>query len=157
MTVTCPACGLAFEPKRSTQRYCDRACQRNATRGPRTTATSPSQRDDKRRKRSLLIWLNTTYYATPPAQRLGLLKEWLDEAREASGLLRDVLTTPAYVRPTRDDRHSVSFRGSWAYPPVPYLADRFCRKFRACPSWDWLSGRAEEPDTGEMIDVAEAA
>ena len=163
MPATCPACAEPFEPRRRDQRYCSRPCQKaathNATRGPRTTEASPAQRYEKRRKRALLVWLNTTYYETPPAQRLGLLKGWLDAAREAPGLLREVLITPAFARPEKDYRHSASFRGSWAYPPVPYLADKFCQKFRDCRSWEWVSGEADAPETGEVIvnEMPEAA
>ncbi|TDX28177.1 hypothetical protein [Rhodovulum visakhapatnamense] len=96
--------------------------------------------------------MNETYYGTPPGERLGLLKGWLDAARGGDVHLRQVLGNPAFYAPSRDDRRRVCFRRSWAYPPVPYLADRFCMVFLGCRVWEWIGGKAPEPvEIGEVV------
>lgn len=150
----CPRCGNQFQPKRSNQQYCDPACQkaasRNTSRGPRTTACSPTRRVEKRRQWATLAYLNETFYGTPPGQRLGLLKDWLDMARMGDTRLRAVLTRPDFCKWGENKR--ACFRRSYAYPPIPYLAHRFCQRFRACAGSDWVHGRADEPETGEMME-----
>lgn len=152
---SCPHCGAAFRPKRTNQRYCAPACQktatRNTTRGPRTTADSPTRRHEKRRQWATLAYLNETYYGTPPGLRLGLLKDWLDRAREGDTALRAVLTRPAFTK--WEGNEKACYRGCLAYPPVPYLAHRFCLRLRGCTGADWVHGRPEEPEKGKWSDA----
>ena len=146
---TCPNCRTLFHAKRPNQSYCGRTCQKNATRGPRAGNLSSDQRDDNRRDWSLLCWLNKTYYNTRPDERLGLVKDWLDAARDGDARLGRVLSKPAYRAPYKDDR-IIFFRRCWAYPPVPLMADLFCQKLRRCRVWEWVNGSAPEPDSKEV-------
>lgn len=149
----CPHCGATFAPKRTNQRYCAQPCQkaatRNAARGPRTTADSPDRRHEKRLQWATLGYLNETFYGTPQEQRHGLLKEWLDLARSGDTTLRAALTRPDFCKWT--DNARACFRRSLAYPPVPYLALRFCQRLLGCNVVDWVHGRAGEPETGEVF------
>lgn len=155
-TYECPGCGTAYKPRRRNQRYCSRACQKNATRGPRTADASPSRQYDLRRKRALLEWLNTTYYGTPPADRPYVLRGWMDDARRDRGLLRQVFATPGFFNPPLDDRRRVSFHRCWEYPPVPFIADRYCALTLDCRVWQWVNRAAQEPETGEVDDASRA-
>ena len=150
---TCPRCLVAFLPKRTNQKYCNTACQkaatRNTSRGPRTTRASHSKRLEKRYEWAMLGYLNETYYGTRPDQRLGLLKNWLDLSRASEGALRAALTRPDFGKLRGSNR--AHFRRSFAYPPVPYLARCFCRRSLNCTVVDWVHGRANEPETGEVI------
>lgn len=147
----CPRCGITFQPKRRNQRYCTTDCQkkasRNSARGSTSATDSADRRHTKRRQRATLAWLNETYYTTPPGQRLGLLKEWLDTGRAGDTQMKSVLTRPDFLR---RQEQGACFRYNLAYPPVPYLADRFAKRFLGCTSGEWLSGRAAEPETGEV-------
>jgi hypothetical protein len=97
------------------------------------------------------MWLNETYYGTRPDERLGLLKDWLDQARDGNTALRRVLSRPEFYAPDKDEEEKVCFRQCWAYPPVPLLADLFCIDFRDCRVWKWVNGSADEPETGEVL------
>ncbi len=108
----------------------------------------------KRRNLGRLFWLNETFYGTPPGERLGLLMAWLKEARGGNTHLRSVLANPAFFAPPKDQRKKVSFRRSRAYPPVPFLADRMCRRRLGCRVWERVDGTAANPDTGEVIGAA---
>ncbi|KQB12427.1 hypothetical protein LY44_01307 [Rhodobacter capsulatus] len=87
---------------------------------------------------------------TPPGARLGLLKDWLDAARAGNAHLAHVLTNPMFFAPAEERKKSVSFRGKRAYPPIPFLADMYCRKFLGCRVWQWTNGTTSEPETGEV-------
>ncbi len=147
--VRCAKCGAPFAPKRKDQTYCGRACQRNGSRGSRKASASPSQRRANADDWGRLQDLNATYYGTKPAERLGLLKDWLDRARDGDTKLRRVLARPEFFAPERGEWR-VFFRRCWAYPPVPKLADLFCRRLRGCRVWEWVNGSAPEPETGEV-------
>lgn len=153
--VACPGCGVAFTPKRKNQSYCEPPCQkrttRNAARGSRNATDSQEVRHTKRRNRGRLFWLNETFYCTPPGERLGLLMAWLNKARGGNTHLSIVLANPAFFAPPKDQRRKVSFRRSRAYPPVPFLADRLCRRLLGCRVWQWVDGSANEPETGEVM------
>lgn len=101
-------------------------------------------------EKARLIWMNEAFYSTRPDARLGLLKEWLDMARYGNTALRGVLTRPEFFAPEKGDRKAY-FRRCRAYPPAPQLADWFCRKLLNCRVWEWVSGKAPEPETGEVI------
>lgn len=146
---TCPKCQASFQPKRKNQYYCSTKCQKNASRGSRETYKSPSQRYDNHRDWHLLHWLNETYYGTPPRDRLGLIKDWLDAARAGDTRLRRVLANPTFRQGHRDERN-IYFRRCWAYSPVPLVADVFCLRLRNCRVWEWVNGTATEPETGEV-------
>lgn len=154
----CPRCGSSFQPRRTNQIYCHRKCQKtathNANRGSRSASESPERRHEKRRQRATLAWLNETFYGTKPGLRLGLLKEWLDYAREGETGLRAVLSRPDF-RDVND--LGVHHRRNVAYPPVPYLADLFCQRLLGCRVWDWVHDRAIEPETGEVIEDPQLA
>ncbi|WP_444455028.1 hypothetical protein ACTTAI_06765 [Rhodobacter capsulatus] len=147
----CPRCGASFKP-RSNKTYCTSTCAkaatRNRTRGPRVDASDDRYRNYRSFGR--LHWLNETYYTTPPGARLGLLKGWLDAARAGNAHLAHVLTNPMFFAPADEKKKSVSFRGKRAYPPVPFLADMYCRKLLGCRVWQWTNGSAPEPETGEL-------
>lgn len=151
-TRDCPGCGIPFQPSKRNQRYCLPSCQkkasRNSARGSTSASDSPDRRYVKRRQRATLAWLNETYYATPPGARLALLKAWLDAARGGDTHLRGVLSRPDFAKADHD--RATCFRNSRAYPPVPYLADRFSQRLLNCRVWDWVSGCAGEPETGEV-------
>jgi len=55
-----------------------------------------------------------------------------------------------FFAPAEERKKSVCFRGKRAYPPVPFLADRYCRRLLGCRVWQWTNGTAPEPATGEV-------
>jgi hypothetical protein len=65
--------------------------------------------------------------------------------------LRRVLSRPEFFAPEREEFERVCFRRCWAYPPVPLMADLFCRTLRDCRVWEWVNGSAPEPETGEVV------
>lgn len=156
--VGCLRCGLTFQQRRKDQKYCSRACQKanthNAARGSRTTADSREKRYEKRRQWSTLRWMNETYYGTKPGERLGLIKDWLDLARVGDTHLRSVLRRPDFIQNADPD---VCYLGDKGRPAVPYVAHKFCHRFLDCHIWDWVNGRAPEPDTGEVYDPSAIA
>ena len=152
---TCPRCGATFKP-RSNKIFCTRDCARattrNSTRGPRANASDERYRNYRSFGR--LHWLNETYYTTPPGARLGLLKSWLDMARAGNAHLAHVLANPMFFAPEEDRKRGVCFRGKRVYPPVPFLADRYCRRLLGCRVWQWTNGTAPEPETGEVMNAS---
>lgn len=150
----CPGCSTSFTPSRRNQRYCTPPCQKRATRnasrcGPRGDSWDVQHRS--RRDHATLQWLNEVYYGTPPGERLGLVNDWLGRARAGDKHLRHVLGNPLFFAPKEDAWRRVCFRRSRYYPPVPLVADRLCRRLMGCRVWEWVTGRAPEPETGEVV------
>lgn len=147
----CPRCGAAFKP-RSNKTYCTNKCAkaatRNQSRGPRSR--SRDERYRNYRAFDLLGRLNERYYGTPPGERLGLLKNWLDAARFGQTSLGCVLANPEFFAPKDEDKRRVCFRRNRCYPPVSFLADHYCRTLLGCRVWEWVNGNAKEPRTGEV-------
>lgn len=151
--ISCAKCGTDFTPSRRDQRYCSRPCQRHASRGSRTVADSPEKSRRMLDLLDALSDLNEAYYQTPPEDRLPQLKRWLDEARSGNRRLASILTCPRFFRldQTTGEKETICYRRSREYPPVPFLADRFAQRFLDCRGWEWISGQAPEPETGEIL------
>lgn len=102
---SCPGCNHDFMPKRSNQRYCSRACQRNAARGNRTKENAVrSYRHYERAAR-----LSEFIYSIAPRERLGRMKDLLELAVTDSGL-RNILTDPELLNhpPRADNRMNIA-------------------------------------------------
>lgn len=142
---TCQRCGATFTPARKNQRFCARSCQKNAARGDRSL--EKMKIDGSRRARA--DRLISEYLGLPQSLRLAWLKKHLDRARSGDRLTADVLTFP---RAFRTDQASVFAdpRAHGARVALPHLAEWFCRRALGCHVGEWVSGKALEPETGEI-------
>ena len=153
----CPRCGMSFEPRRKDQKFCQRACakaaSRNASRGSRSVADSWSERarcrKHNRRAMELAAWL----YTTPPAERLGLMQELIEAAREYDAQLRGVLTDPRLLRASPQEPWLFFRRSPGAYKTISQAADAYCRKFWGAGVATVVHRRCPEPPTGEDGDT----
>jgi len=95
------------------------------------------------------------YYALPPQERLGNLKNMIELARAQPGRLRSLLVNRMLLKPSRSNKRLFVRRLPYNYFTISELADRYCRRFWNAGVHDVLFGRVEEPPTGEVLLEAE--
>lgn len=114
-TTACPSCNTVFIPKRSNRKYCSRACQRSTTRN-----ASRGDRSNENKHRSWQHYeradrLKEMVYATPPQERLGMMKHILECIPHDAGL-RNILTDPElHMQPPRRDNRLNIAKAANAY------------------------------------------
>lgn len=120
----CPKCGVQFTPKRKDQRFCDRVCQKNATRGSQKAADSKdcARNLETRRHRGHL--LHDMLLRKHPSDRPAFLDEIVTAAREHDWFLRTKLTDRRYLSPRA--AHGTSEGNRWAY--LVQEIDQHCRQ-----------------------------
>lgn len=100
----CPKCGVQFHAKRSNQKFCDRDCQKAATRhsarGTRQIENAQRNRDHYSRAATLCYDLNRM----PAWKRLPFVSRLIMAAKEGDAKLRNILTDPQLLGADRASR-----------------------------------------------------
>ncbi|MCK0120253.1 hypothetical protein MWU61_06860 [Loktanella sp. F6476L] len=105
MKTQCPVCGLAFARRRKDQTYCGPNCRKakyqrqKRAQTPANSAHSHSKRQDNELLFDRSKRLAEMYYTTAPAARLGVLKDFIDQARSGHSGLRQILTNKMLLKP----------------------------------------------------------
>lgn len=86
---TCKGCEQSFTPTRKNQDYCNRRCQKNASRGSRQRENSQMTAIHYQRAHDLFHMV----YGVAPNQRLGAMKNILDTIPQ-DACLRRILSDP---------------------------------------------------------------
>lgn len=146
----CPTCSKPFNPARANQRYCGRACQKNAARGPRTVGESPEQQRRSTVHYSRAMYLAECLYMTPPNKRLGLMQEIIEAAREHDSELRSILTDPKLLRASSDEPGYFFRRAPGAYRTISQAAHAYCKKFWGHGVRAVVHKQVDQPETGEV-------
>jgi hypothetical protein len=128
---TCHQCGSSYTAKRSDARTCSTNCRIKLSRGGR--AMNRTESPSKRRREDELFDLHKvlceTYYTMPPMRRPGYLQSLIERAVAGDAQIKAILTNPVLVRShtgrSGELRKRFHFRGSIAYPTLPYEAHRF--------------------------------
>jgi len=148
---SCPTCAMLYVPRRTNQRYCKRACQKNATRGPQVTEASGEAKRRAIMHNDLARRLAERLYSMPPRERLGFIAEVVETARGASGPLRNVVTDTRLIRAKPEDKRLFYRRSPQVYRTIAQAADAYCRKFWGRGVATVVHGRCPEPETGEVL------
>ena len=86
LEAACPKCATPFVPARSNQTYCSKQCQKNASRGPRTIATSVEERRRHESRIGRLQGLSDALFETPPKDRTSFMVALINEGRRKAEL-----------------------------------------------------------------------
>jgi len=127
--ISCPTCDGRYVPRRTNQRYCNRACQRNATQGQRGGAHSPEAKRRNYAHYARSTWLCYDINRMPKEKLLGFLAEIIEAAREHDGQLRGILTDPKLLGACRGSTIGKLYPDT-ADPSVKNIAkvaDTYCR------------------------------
>lgn len=160
---TCPECGTAF-PYRSNKRFCSPTCRKNESQkrrrkdNPVNAQNNPTTRREQHEVYELADRLTETLYSMPLTERLGYMEELVQLARSGDcPKLRKIMTNPAFIRPSRQDR-KLFWRGSSEYCTIAQAADRYCRysPWQASVA-KVVRGQVPEPPTGEVHEALAAA
>lgn len=119
----CSKCGVQFQPKRKDQRFCDRVCQKNASRGSQKAAdnTASARQIEGQRHRGHL--LHDMLLRKHPSDRPAFLEEIVTAARDHDWFPRRKLTDRRYLSPKA--AHGTSEGNRWAY--LVQAIDQHCR------------------------------
>ena len=88
-------------------------------------------------------------YTLPVDERLGFMKDIVDDARSGNTKLRQLLLNPAILRARWDEKHLFHRRCPRAYRTIGQAADAYCRRYWGASLRDVLYGKAQEPDCCE--------
>lgn len=125
ISITCPVCTINFVPKRSNQKYCAKSCQNNASRDSREHEYIARNKMHYIRARDLAELV----YSAPVNQRLGIMKNILEAAREHDATLRNILTDPTFLKASHDDKYLFHRRAPGSYKTISQAANAYCKKF----------------------------
>ena len=89
-------------------------------------------------------------YDLPPFERLGFMKDMIDEARAGNTQLRELLSNYKLRHPNPVDEAWMFPRGNRGYCTLAQAADRYCWRFWGTHVTDVVYCRCEEPDDGEL-------
>lgn len=143
----CTNCGAEF-PYRSNKIYCSKSCGRHARRPKQSSKHSPTKKLDNKRFFEEARFLAETMYDLPPFERLGFMKELIDQARAGDTRLRELLSN---YKLRRANPHEAWWfpRGCREYCTISQAAQNYCRRFWKANVSDVVYCRVGEPETGE--------
>lgn len=90
-----------------------------------------------------------SYYNLPPFERLGHMKELVDEARGGNSKLRNLLSNYYLRHPSESDKW-LHARGSRGYGTIAQAANAYCWRYWGTHVTDVVYNRCDEPETGEV-------
>ena len=144
---TCPQC-LGTFPYRKGKTYCGVNCRVYASRPKQNSECS----HDVARENAVFFdkarRIAEMMYELPPFERLGFMKDMIDEARAGNTQLRKLLSNYKL-------RHADPKNESWMHPwgdrsymTLAQAADAYCRRFWGTHVTNVVYGRCAEPDDG---------
>jgi len=146
----CPHCGNLFLPRRKNMIFCKENCRKAFSRGPQNSANSRT----KARKNAELFdaarRMGEKYYLIPPIERLGYLKELIDDARSGNTALREILSNWKLMHPNPINETWIFPRGHRNYSTIAQLAQFYCWRFWKADVADVVYNRVSDPPTGEV-------
>ena len=146
---TCPQCETQY-PFRKGKIYCSPNCRKAASRGIQNSRTSKAKARDNYEFFDTARRMGETLYSLPLSQRLGHMKELIDEARAGNTALREILSNYKLRHPNPKDDSWMFPRGHRAYCTIAQAADRYCRKFWGAYVTDVVYNKVPEPDDGQI-------
>lgn len=98
--LVCPKCEASFSPNRSNQKFCSRPCSKAATRNTARGDRSSENKAMRTAHYDRAKWLAKRLYSAPPRERLGVMKDILEEAKDKKlgAGLRRVLSDPKLLK-----------------------------------------------------------
>jgi hypothetical protein len=148
---TCPQCLSSF-PYRKGKTYCRPTCRVYASRPKQNSEFSIT----KKRQNALFFdkarRIGNMLYDLPPFERLGFMKDMIDEARAGNTQLRELLSNYKLRHPHPVDEAWMFPRGNREYCTLAQAADRYCWRFWGTHVTDVVYCRCEEPDDGRNFE-----
>lgn len=151
---TCPACHKEFNARRSSQKFCSDNCRKlnyqkkERASKPRNAEYSVTKQYDQALFFDKAMRITEMYYTLRPDQRLGFIKELIDDARSGNTTLMQILTNLYLLSAGRDKLH-LFWLGRYSCPNITKVANQYCRKFWKAGIKDVVMGISPEPETGE--------
>lgn len=151
----CHHCKSSFRKRRKDQKYCSDRCRKDHHQKKVRSEVPCNSKNSHRKRRSNLELFDSAkrlaeiLYNLPPFERLGFMKELVDQAREGSSKLRGILTNAVLLKPDYHNRR-LFYRGQpRVYLTIAQAAEAYCRYFWSASVADVVYGRVSEPPTGE--------
>ena len=147
---TCPRCSALVQGRRN-KIYCSSNCRKRHKEIKRNSFTSVSKRRENTEFFYRAVRLSEIYYCTPPAERLGFVKDLIDHARAGGDAqLRDILSNFKLLRPNPKEDLFLFYRRKPHHLTIAQVTARYCKRFWKANVKEVVYGRAPEPPTGEV-------
>ena len=133
---------------RPNKKYCGPNCRKRFSE-----ATQNSLESSEKKKRNYVLFdsasrLAEVYFQQPPFERLGLMKAYIEMAREGASKMREMLSND-YLRDSKNDYGNPykSKRGR-SFGSLAAECERYSRYYWNTSAADVVYNRADEPDDG---------
>lgn len=147
----CPNCGVEVMGRRN-KLFCSANCRKRHSEPKQNAVNSPRKRRTNMEFFVRARRLGEELYKVRPQDRLGFIKDLIDEARNGDvSQLKDILSNYKLLHPHPfNDRHMFP-KGSRSYCTIAQATRNYCKKFWRADVSDVVYGRVSEPDTGECL------
>jgi len=144
----CKYCETEFMPRRRDMVFCSTNCRVYSSRPKQNSQNS---RDKARKNYELFdtaMRMGERLYSLPPFERLGYLKELIDDARSGNTQLREILSNYKLLHPDPENESWMLPRRSREYSTIAQAAHLYCWKFWGADVGDVVYNRVPEPEDG---------
>jgi len=144
----CKHCECQFEALRKDRVYCSTNCRVYSSR---PIQNSQHSRDKARKNTEFFdtaLRMGERLYSLPPFERLGYLKDLIDDARSGNTKLREILSNYKLLRPNPQNEKWMFPRKSRAYSTIAQAAHGYCWLFWEADVYDVVYNLVPEPEDG---------
>lgn len=130
---------------RSDRKYCSSNCRKRYSEYTQNSHSSKSKRDRNYRFFDRCSRLSEYYFSRPPFERLGLMKEWIEIARDGKDkTLRDILSNRFLINQTDYGNPYPGKRGRY-FGNISSECEEYCKRFWKASAHDVVYNIAAQP------------
>jgi hypothetical protein len=144
----CKHCECQFEARRKDKVYCSTKCRVYSSRPIQNSEHSNAKKRKNAEFFDTALRMAERLYSLPPFERLGYLKDLIDEARSGNTKLREILSNYKLLHPHPKNEKWMFPRKSRAYSTIAQAAHGYCWLFWKADVYDVVYNRAPEPEDG---------
>lgn len=144
----CPKCKMKLEG-RPNKRFCSSNCRKRYSEHTRNAKLSVTKQRESAEFFDRAIRLAEIIYVAPPAERLGLIKQLIDEARYGDDKqLRDILSNRYLLQAHPYREPYLFYLRRRSYMTIAQIARNYCKRFWHADVKEVVYCRAPEPNDG---------
>lgn len=157
---TCPDCKTLFIRNRRDQQYCSPKCRKNSSQRKIRAKTPVNSSESMQKRRDNLVLIDKSVrilemlYEIPSDQRLGFMKDLIDDARTGNRQLANILCNKFLLRASRGDSKLFKRKFGSCYT-ISQAAELYCQRYWMADVSSVVRNRVPDPATGEVEDTQE--
>ena len=142
-------CTNTFSPRGNAKKYCSPKCRQYGNRAKQNSLHSPTKARTNYELFETARRMADTLYGLPPFERLGYMKDLIDEARAGNTQLRELLTN-YYLRNPPPECDYLYGQGKYFNYTIAQAANAYCWHFWGTHVNNVVRNKCDDPETGEV-------